>query len=488
MKSIFRATALLSGSSAASILLSLISTKVLATVLHPAGYGYYGLLQSFVAVGSLVMGMGLATGLVRLGAASAANHDQAEMANLRAGAWILGGALAVVALPVLALFREPLSRWALGGAEHQKAILLMGLALCFTAGMNVQNGLLNAWHKVEALAAYGVANTALNGAVSVVAVCIWHADGIVPAVLGGAVASWAASRYFLWRNLPPLAHHVSFHDALRCARALLVFGLPFTASSAVGTGVQLGLPMLVLHLVSTEGVAYYKAAAAISVGYLGFLVTAMSQDYYPRLSAVRNQPLAMAALIREQYRLVMLLAAPMILLTLALVPYLVPIVYSPRFVPTVEILEWQLIGDIFKFSSWTMSFAILARCTPMTYFVTETIGGLATLAGTWVGVRMFGLAGLGIGFLATYVFYYVLVRTVLLRDVPARETAENFRLLLLAIGAALVIRILPATPLANARTMVALGLAILFGLYSGRKLWASYLSERLLRRKALVTS
>ncbi len=39
MKSVFRATALLSGSSVISIVLGLASSKVLATTLQPAGYG-----------------------------------------------------------------------------------------------------------------------------------------------------------------------------------------------------------------------------------------------------------------------------------------------------------------------------------------------------------------------------------------------------------------------------------------------------------------
>lgn len=488
MKSIFRATALLSGSSLVSILLSLVSTKVLATVLRPSGYGYYGLLQSFVAVGSLMMGMGMATGLVRLGAGPATKGELSTLADLRAGAWLLAGSIAVVVLPILVIFRIPLSQWALGNTENPDQLMWMGLALCFTVGMSIQNGLLNAFHRVEALAAYGVVNTLSNSVVSVIAVCLWHDRGIVPAVFAGAVASWLVSRYFLWRNLPSSFGSTCIRSAGRSAHALLAFGVPFTVSSAVGTGVQLALPMVVLHLINTEGVAYYKAAAAISVGYLGFLVTAMSQDYYPRLAAVRDQPQKLAQLIQDQYRLVMMLASPIILATLALVPFLVPIVYSKRFVPAVSILEWQLIGDLFKFSSWTMSFAVLARCTPTVYFITEAIGGVAMIACTWMGVRVWGLAGLGIGFLAAYIIYYLVVRIVLLCEVPARETSGNARLLLIALAAAFVIRVLPSTPLAPYRTVVALVLAAGFGVYSLRSLRDEYLSDRVLRRKALFAS
>lgn len=481
MKSIFRSTALLSGSSAVSILLTLASTKVLATILQPLGYGYYGLLQSFVAVTSLLAGVGMATGLVRLGAGAAAAGDHASVAKIRAGAWLLTIGLGAVAMAVLVACREPLSRWALGGPEHQYAIVLMGVALWFTVAANVQIGVLNAWHRVEALAALGVVTSALTATFSIAAVLLWHQAGIVPAIMAGAFASWIASRLFMHRSLEQAKMRVPFSDAFQSARSLLSFGIPFTASALVGSGVQLALPMIVLHLLNTEAVAYYKAAAAISVGYLGFLVTAMGQDYYPRLSAVRDQPGVMASLIREQYRLVMLLAAPMVLVTLALVPYLVPLVYSRRFAPAAEVLEWQLIGDLFKFSSWTMSFAILAHSKPSVYFLTESIGGVLTLSTAWLGVRFFGLPGLGIAFVATYAAYYAVVRTILRHELPAHQAIENWKLMLPALAAALMIRIVPSTPLSNYRTVIALGLAVMFGCYSLRILWTEYMANKATR-------
>jgi PST family polysaccharide transporter len=89
MKSIFRATAILSGSSFVSILFGLVSAKVLALVLQPTGYGYYGLAQNFVGFASLLTGVGMATGLVRLGAGAATSGDEATVANLRSGTWLL---------------------------------------------------------------------------------------------------------------------------------------------------------------------------------------------------------------------------------------------------------------------------------------------------------------------------------------------------------------------------------------------------------------
>ncbi len=465
-KSIFRATAMLSASSVVTILLGFVSAKVLAVRLQPAGYGYYGLLQGFVGLMALLTGFGMATSLVRLGAGAATRNEESALASLRTGAWILFAGLAVLSLSLISIFRVALSRWALGTPDKGTAILLMGVALLFTVAAQLQVGILNAYHRVGALAKSNLFGTLLNSAITISSVLIWGIHGVVPALITGAVASFLVSSYFVRRQVGPVKVHTNAADSLKSSWEIVRFGGPYTASVLVGAGIQFILPMIVLHLLDTNSVGYYKAASAISVGYLGFLVTAMGQDYYPRVSAVADQPGKLITLINEQHRLVMLIATPIILGMLALVPILVPIVYSHKFLPTVEILEWQLIGDIFKFSSWTMSFAILARCSSTTYFLTEFTGGAASILTTGLAVHWFGLNGLGIGFLAAYVIYYAIVWVVIRREIHLKWSRRNLQMTVGAVAAALVVRILPSTPFAAFRTPVALVLALAVGIPS----------------------
>ena len=471
MRSIFRATAILSGGSVVSILFGLVSAKVTAVILEPAGFGFYALLQSFLGLAGLVTGMGIATGLVRNGAAAVARDDQLTIASLRRASWVLSYGLGALALLVFALFRGTISRLVLGTSKHAPTILLMGIALVFLIAGGIQSGTLNAYHRVEALAKCNVASPALSATWCITSFLIWGGRGIVPAVIGASIVSWMVSRYFFRREVGPLRVQPTSRDVQRKAWSLLRFGGPYTASMLVGAGVQQALPMIVLHLLGKESVGYYKAATAISLSYLGFLTAAMALDYYPRVSAVKDQPRALVGLINEQHRLVMILAVPMILGTLALLPYAVPIVYSRKFVPTVVILEWQLMGDLFKFSSWTMSFAILARCRSSVFFLTESMGGLANIVTLWLAVRWFGLAGLGISFLVSYIIYYAVVWVIIRREIHLVWTAGNKMMMLASVAAALLVRALPSTSLANLRSPTALLLALLAGAWSLHTVW-----------------
>ncbi len=258
---------------------------------------------------------------------------------------------------------------------------------------------------------------------------------------------------------------------MEAAWSLLRFGGPYTASQLVGTGVQLALPLLVFYSLDQENVGFYRAAVAVANGYLGFLLIAMGQDYYPRVSASRDRPDELTHLVNQQHRLVMLLAVPIILGTLALAPYLVPVIYSPQFAPTIEVLEWLLIGDLFKFSSWTMGYVILAQSGSITLFLVELIAGVNILAFSWLGMLWFGIEGLGIAFLATYLLHYVIVWIIVRREIGLVWTIENKRRLLIAVLAALVIRALPFTGLQNFRSPVALTLAVLIGVGSLYTIW-----------------
>ncbi len=474
MKSIFRATAILSGSSIASIVVSLGTAKVMALYLKPAGYGYYGLLQNFVVLASLATGVGMATGIVRLGAGAARANDLHVLAAIQHASWWLFAATGTVAFAFLVVFRARFSQWALGSTSHGTVIVIMTVPLLLTVAKNIYMGILNAYHHVGALARCAVFSSVFSAGLVIPMVLIFGLKGIVPAVTLDSFIACAVYRHFLRRTVGSIPVKPTAKDTANAAWSLLRFGGPYTASMLLGTGVQLALPMLVLHMLNAESVGYYRAATAISVGYLGFLVNAMTQDYYPRVSAAANKPAALVQLINEQHRLVMLAAVPMILGALALVPYLVPLLYSVQFQGSVDILEWQIIGDLFRFSAWTMSCVILARSKPSKYLLTEMIGGAASIGCTWMAVRWFGIAGLGLGFLLGYIIYYLGAWLMIKTELSMVWTPANRRAMLIGIGACLLIRALSVTPMAPWRTPIALALALVIGIPNARIIWQEF--------------
>ena len=472
LRPVLRATALLGGSSAASLVIGMLSTKVGASILGPSGLGFLGLLQNLVSLAVLVAGLGVGTGLVRDGASALLRQDEPGVAALRRAAWLLFWLTGGLAALLLALCGGPISELLLASREHGGTVATIAPAVLLTMATAIQTDTLNAYHRVGALARLGLFSSLLGAATSLPLLWFWREQGIVPSVVALASSSWLVSFLLARTELPRPTQRPSLCEVIQASLKLLRFGAPFTASSLAGVGIQLAIPFLVLHTLDSQGVGFYRAASLISLGALMFLLKSLAQDYYPRISALGDQPGEVNRLVNQQHRLVLLLVTPMILALLALAPHLLPLLYAPEFAPATEILQWQLVGDVLKFASWTISYAILARCGSTTFLVTEVIGGLVTLAAHWIGMRWFGLPGLGIGFLASYLVYYLLVWAVLRRSIGFTLSRENALLLLTALSATLA-TVLP-TLLGRAELHTLLGLSMsavagAFGLYLLRR-------------------
>jgi PST family polysaccharide transporter len=429
MKNALRATALLSTTSIIGIVVGLVSAKVRAVWLGPEGVGITGLLLNLVAVGVLLTSFGVGTALVRNVARLAADKDKAGVAAFRGAGSFLVATLAVGAIVIILVLSGPISRFLLGGEQHITSLIIVTVAMLFVLAGTIQTATLNAYHRVGALARLAILNTLVGTAVGLGIILLWRTRGIAPAILASAVVGWVLATVMVRRWVPRVAAKPSRHQFVAAGQSLLRFGGPFTASQLVGDGVLFVIPVVVLHSLGTASVAFYQASYAIAGVYLGFLLTSMGQDYYPRVSAASREPVRLTRLINEQLRLVMILSLPLILVVLALAPYLVPLVYSRAFGPSVSVLEWQLIGDFFRFISWTMSFVVLACCSGFTFFIVELAGGAIYLVASWVGIQLFGLPGLGIGWLVVYIAYTGIVWFVVRREIQFVWTPQNMRMM-----------------------------------------------------------
>ena len=98
--------------------------------------------------------------------------------------------------------------------------------------------------------------------------------------------------------------------------------------------------------------------------YVGFLLGAMGADYYPRLTEVIHDKVAAVRLMNDQAQLGLAIGGPVLLLLIGLAPWVITLLYSNAFEPAVTLLQWQMVGNVFKLASWAMSFSIVAAGRP----------------------------------------------------------------------------------------------------------------------------
>jgi PST family polysaccharide transporter len=186
-------------------------------------------------------------------------------------------------------------------------------------------------------------------------------------------------------------------------------GLAMVAAGLVQQLAQLWIRIDVARVLGPQSLGQYQAAWIISMQYITFILAAMGTDYYPRLTGVIHDPVAAGELVNEQTEVAVLLSAPVFIAMMAVAPWVIHMLYAASFTPAIEILRWQVLGDVLKVTSWPLGFLILAAGDGKAFFLIETASFLL-LSGLVTGlVPMMGLPITGIAYLAMYAFYLPVV-------------------------------------------------------------------------------
>jgi PST family polysaccharide transporter len=116
---------------------------------------------------------------------------------------------------------------------------------------------------------------------------------------------------------------------------------------------------------------------------------------------------------------------------------------------------------------------LLAKGRSQTFFWTELASNLVHLGFVWLGLRWFGLSGVGMAYFGLYVFYGLMILTVVHRLSGFRWTPENLRLGVGALGVVAMVFLVTGYWLTSVWGMVLGGVATLaFSLYALRRLEA----------------
>lgn len=443
MRSALKATALLSSSSVVTVAVGLVTAKLWAKVVGPVGYGHSAVMQSAVGLLAVVAELGLSTTLVRACARPVTEGRRDEVRVIwRSASTIFLTTLAVV-VGALVVLRRPIAGLLFGDQAYARDVLWASAMLAFNVAANIRIGILNAHHQVRTLAVTNVVVTVVSSAVAIAPMLKWGVAGIGLGLASGAVARWVIVSAALYRATGLLGPTGPSSSAQ--IRDLLRQGLPMTASLLVGPGTQIVLPVVVRHAIGMEPAGHFSAAQTIAVTFITFLLTSVGQDYYPRVSMARGDAPKLQALAREQHRLMMLVGVPLLLGIAWGSRWAIPLVMTRQFLPAVDVLGWQVIGELFRFSCINFTYIVLSEYGGMPFFVPALINGATVLASAWLLLPVMGVAGAGLAFAIGHGVYLVIVLLQVRRRLGWTLDARNALWLLAGAATLLLPNLLPAT-------------------------------------------
>ena len=408
-RQILRSSLIIGGASILSILMGLVRTKVAAVLLGPSGVGLIGLFQSLMVTATTVAGLGFGNvGTRQIAEATGREDEQAVAAARRALFWGTLGLSLAGGVVVWAL-RDVLATRVLGDAALATNVgwLAFGVTLMVAAGS--QGALLNGLRRIGDIARVSVLSALLSTALGVGMLWWWGPDGLLAFILTVPLCSFLFGHWYVSRLPKVRSPATPWPVLVEQWRTLARLGGAFMLAGLVATLTQFMVRTLVQRQLGAEALGNFQAASQISMTYLGFVLTAMGTDYYPRLAATIHDHAATNRMVNEQTEVALLLGGPVLLAMLGLTPWVIELLYSSSFHDAAGVLRWQVLGDVLKVVSWPLGFILLAAGDGRSFLISESIGFGVFAVLTWIGLPWLGVEATGVAFLGMYLVYLPLV-------------------------------------------------------------------------------
>ena len=465
-REVFRSSAIIGGSSAINVIVSIVKVKVLAVLLGPAGIGLMGLYLNIMGVAATLAGCGILSSGVGQVASSA--DDAQTLSSVRRALWRGNLVLGVSGMAALWLLREPVAQWVFGGSVHTAEVGWLGVGVLLTLIAGSQTALLQGLRRINDLARVSILSALVAAAAGILAVYFLGEDGVLWFVLTAPAVNFLVASYYAARLPRPLT--TSDHGAIRQQwTAMLKLGIPLMSVGLVTLVTQLLVRSIVLRDLGLEASGYFQAAWIISMTYVAFLLNAMVMDYYPRLTMAIGDRKDAGRMVNEQIEMALLLGGPVLIAMITLAPWVIELLYARSFGPAADLLRWQVLGDILKLASVPMVFIFLATGHGGVAVGIQCVWSAVYLGALALGIQGYGLDMAGAGYSVAYLAYFAVVALVANKLISFTLTPRNWSVIALLLLTGGFVIFLAAQ---SASKSVVLGLiaTVLVSLYSLRRL------------------
>jgi len=402
-RQIFKATSLFGGVQVFQILIGIIRNKFVAVLLGTTGVGLIGLFNAPLQLVLLVTGLGLTFSAVRDISEAYGSNDQRKIAEkvttLRRWTW----ATAILGLIVTAGLAPLLSKWTFGNNKYTLAFLWLSFSIFFQIIGNNQRCILQAARRLKDLARANVYGSIVGLITSVPLFYFLRLQGIVPSLILASITLFLIS-WFYSRRVRVQAITMSFKETYNAGKSMVKLGMVITATGVVSYITGYILNAYIGRTGGVEQVGLYNAGWSVIMQSTGLVFTAMTTDYYPRLSAINNDNSKIRQLVNQQAVIALFILAPIIIILITILPFLIRLLYTAEFLPVVILASWMLVGIILKGMVWPVGYIFPAKNDMKLFGVIEISAMLFNIIINIIGYNLYGLEGLGISYIIGYIY------------------------------------------------------------------------------------
>ena len=469
-KQILKSTSIMGGSSVISIFFRIIQTKVLAILLGPSGIGLIGIYNSIVGLVSTIAGFQIGDAGVRQISEASSTNDKQKIGKTIVSVRRISLVLGIGGMCALLLLSKPISIFSFGNTDHTNDLAILSVTVFFGAVIAGQGALIQGMRRIKELALINVLCAMFGTLCSIPIVYFLGKKGIAPFLVLVSVVTFITFWWYV-RKIDLHKVKVYWKDTITETKSLLKFAFAFTSSTVIAIGTMYLIRVVITRTFDLDAVGAYQASEALSSIYVGFILSAMGSDFYPRLTAIANDNLECTSLVNKQVEIGLLLAGPGIFGTIAFAPYIINIFYSSKFTLSVEILRWQALGVLLRVASWPMGYVLRAKGNNKLFILTELMKNAVHIGLIFFFIKYFGIIGTGMAFLIMYIFYWIMIFYVVNVNYDFKWDKANIRLCFILLPSSIVLFMVPRYFSQTPSILLSISITVLMSIYSLKELY-----------------
>ena len=431
---VLKYTGIFGGVQGLNVIVSLVRNKFVALLLGPSGMGLVSLFNTTVTFISQSTHFGISMSAVRHLSNHPDDDDHPQIQHFVkvVRAWSMLTAL--LGMLVCITIGPFLSSATFAWGDHSLHFILLSPAVAMIAITGGETAILKGRRRLKSLALVQVGSVFAALIISVPVYYLFGEAGIVPVIVLMAFVTMLLTLRESYRLYPLQLRGAK--GVLGDGMEMIRLGVAFTLAGIIGSSAEMFIRSWLNVTGDLDVLGLYNVGYMITITYAGMVFSAMESDYFPRLSGVQHDIAATNECVNRQMEVSLLLLSPMLAALIVFLPLLVPLLFSPKFLPVTGMAQVAALAMYMKVLTLPVAYITLARGRSLAYLFLESSYFVAFVLLIMFGYEHWGLIGTGIAITLAHLFEYLLVNSFAYKKYGYRfsATVYGYAIVQLSLG------------------------------------------------------
>jgi O-antigen/teichoic acid export membrane protein len=163
----------------------------------------------------------------------------------------------------------------------------------------------------------------------------------------------------------------------------------------------------IIDSISIQNAGLWEALNRISNLYLMLVTASISVYYVPKLASL-NSTFEQFIELKKTFKIIIPITIFISFSIYIFRFFIIKVLFTDEFKEVAELMPFQLLGDVFKISSWLFTYLFIAKRMVYTFIIMEFFASFIFVISNCYLIHFYGLYGSTIAYMITYLIYFII--------------------------------------------------------------------------------